>query len=640
MSARTDDPDTPDGEPDPADQPATDVPAAAEDPTEPASDEPSTESTDAEPAKAEPAGTEAVGTESANAESTDAESGDTELAGTESVDDEPVEAEGADDVLAADETDDDQSVTDEVVDGEDGTAEAGRAADDAVAVSAEVVPPSRTDGFVAGLSNLIGGPIGRHASDSPRKFWTPMRVVLLIAVAVLALGWIQKQPCGDGMWQRGSQYTSYCYSDVIALYGAEGLVDKRIPYLEKRTDNASDPLQYVEYPVLTGALMFVAAVPTWLITDALPGLENSAHQIYYQITVLLLIALALLAVWAAVRMRPRRPFDAAMIAAAPAMVFTAYVNWDLLPVALCTLAVYAWSQRHPGWAGILIGLGVAAKLYPLFLLGPLLLLCWRHRRLAAFAWTAGSAALAWLVVNLPVMLLSPTGWAQFYTFNSERGVDWGTIWYIGRDLTGSQPGETDGWFASLTSDPKLLTGATVGLFVLWCVGIAALVLFAEHPPRLAALALLVVAGFLLTGKVWSQQYVLWLIPLVVLARPRWGVFLFWQACELVYFLSFYQTLLAQSGEKSLLPDWFFTLASAGRMASLVLLCALVVTEILRPDLDVVRIRRDGTLRFDDPDAGVLADGRDRGPLGRWRSRSGSGDSRRESPDSAEPVGAG
>ena len=64
---------------------------------------------------------------------------------------------------------------------------------------------------------------------------------------------------------------------------------------------------------------------------------------------------------------------------APGLVLTAYINWDLLAVALGAGALWAWSRRSPLTAGVLIGLGTAAKLYPAFLLLPLLLLCFRER---------------------------------------------------------------------------------------------------------------------------------------------------------------------------------------------------------------------------------------------------------------------
>jgi uncharacterized membrane protein len=141
------------------------------------------------------------------------------------------------------------------------------------------------------------------------------------------------------------------------------------------------------------------------------------------------------------------------------------------------------------------------------------------------------------------------------------------------------------------------------------VGIAALVFVAPRPPRLGALAFLVVAAFLLTNKVWSQQFVLWLIPLAVLARPRWRSFLAWQACELAYFFAFYQILLRSAPQgKSLMPEVVFVYVAIARWISVAVLCGLVVRDILRPELDIVRA--DGA---DDPEGGVLVDGPDPEP---------------------------
>ncbi|GAA4953097.1 hypothetical protein GCM10023238_19320 [Streptomyces heliomycini] len=76
------------------------------------------------------------------------------------------------------------------------------------------------------------------------------------------------------------------------------------------------------------------------------------------------------------------------------------------------------------------------------------------------------------------------------------------------------------------------------LMLLCCVGVAALALTAPRRPRFAQLAFLIVAAFILTNKVYSPQYVLWLVPLAALARPKWRDFLVWQgACEVAYFLA-------------------------------------------------------------------------------------------------------
>ena len=48
--------------------------------------------------------------------------------------------------------------------------------------------PSRTDVLVGSLSQVIGGPVGRHALIGRARFFTPLRVMFVIAVVFLALG--------------------------------------------------------------------------------------------------------------------------------------------------------------------------------------------------------------------------------------------------------------------------------------------------------------------------------------------------------------------------------------------------------------------------------------------------------------------
>ena len=48
---------------------------------------------------------------------------------------------------------------------------------------------------------------------------------------------------------------------------------------------------------------------------------------------------------------------------------------------------------------------------------------------------------------------------------------------------------------------------------------------------MAQLAFLVVAAFLLTNKVWSPQFSLWLVPLAVLALPHRRILLAWMTID-------------------------------------------------------------------------------------------------------------
>jgi uncharacterized membrane protein len=230
-------------------------------------------------------------------------------------------------------------------------------------------------------------------------------------------------------------------------------------------------------------------------------------------------------------------------------------------------------------------------------------LCLRAGRMPEFRRTLGAFVLTWAAVNLPVALAAPRSWLTFYSFSQERGIDWGTFWYVGSSLPGEGP--VKDFFTGLGADIPALNNLTLALFAVGCAAIAVLALRAPRRPRLGQLAFLIVAVFLLTNKVWSQQFVLWLVPLAVLARPRWGAFLVWQACELGYFVAFYQTLIrATPGLSTAMPEWAFLLASTARAASLLVLVILVVREILHPEADVVRA--DGA---DDPEGGVL-DGAD------------------------------
>ena len=50
-------------------------------------------------------------------------------------------------------------------------------------------------------------------------------------------------------------------------------------------------------------------------------------------------------------------------------------------------------------------------------------------------------------------------------------------------------------------------------------------------------------AFLLTTKVWSPQYSLWLVPLLALARPRWRLALVWQFVEIAVWFATLTLLL-------------------------------------------------------------------------------------------------
>jgi uncharacterized membrane protein len=442
----------------------------------------------------------------------------------------------------------------------------------------EVILPSREDPVVASASTGFGGPAGRRI----RPGWTRAVAVALITTAVVcAFGLVSKQPCRATAWNSGNIYPDLCYSDVAYMYRLRGdLAEGGSPY------STSSGRQALEYPVLSGALMFVAADLTKVVRSGANLLDRS--RTFFDITALMMVACALATTWLIARTAGRRPWDAMMFALSPGLLLTAFINWDLFAVVLTAAFGLAWARRRPVLAGMFLGLAVAAKFYPIVLIGPLLLLCLRAGMMKAFFRTVAGAIVGWLVVNLPVMLAWPTGWAVFYQESQQRDASFGSIWYaLDRSGWGLPPG--------------LLNTTASGLFGLLCVGIAILALKAPRRPRLWQLGFLVVAAFAMTNKVYSPQYVLWMVALYPLARPRWRDFLIWQAAEAAYFVAVWWEVqgVVYPGE-SVVPAWPHTLATVVRLAATAWVCALIVRDILHPEYDP--IRADGS---DDPAGGVL-----------------------------------
>ncbi|MGQ0629882.1 MAG: glycosyltransferase family 87 protein [Sporichthyaceae bacterium] len=454
-----------------------------------------------------------------------------------------------------------------------------------------VVAPSHDDPVIRAASSGAGGPAGLRRTGGHR-WWTPLRVVLALATVAMVLGVLERGPCRETAWPRsdGQQFAHACYSDIPHLFRERGFSDGAIPYL----DTGDYPA--LEYPVLTGAAMWLSAEAV----NALPGSDVDSKAVrYYDLNALLLGLAALLTVAAVVRLAGRhRPWDAALVAASPLLVLHATINWDLLAVALTTLAMLAWARCRVGTAGVLLGLAVATKLYAAVLLLPLLLLCVRTGTWAAFGRLFAAAAAAWTAVNLPVALAAPEGWWAFYEFNFDRGADFGSLWYV-LDRTGHPVPALD----------TVVTAITLAGFA----AIAVLALRAPRRPRLAQLAFLAVALFLITNKVWSPQYALWLLPLAALARPRWRDLGIWQAGEVVYFVAVWLYLLA--GYDQGLSMNGYTAAVLLRLAGLLWLVGVVVRDVLDPSCDPVRA--DGVV--DDPAGGPCADRVDR------RARPGSGE---------------
>jgi uncharacterized membrane protein len=198
------------------------------------------------------------------------------------------------------------------------------------------------------------------------------------------------------------------------------------------------------------------------------------------------------------------------------------------------------------------------------------------------------------LVNLPVLVLFPRGWSEFFRLNTRRGDDMDSLYNVVKSFTGWQGFDPKLGF---WEPPTVLNTVVTVLFVVSCAAIAYIAFTAPQRPRLAQLAFLTLAAFLLTNKVWSPQFSLWLVPLAVLALPHRRILLAWMTIDALVWVPRMYYLYGNPNRS--LPEQWFTMTVLLRDIAVVALCALVIRQIYRPDEDLVRW--DG--RVDDPVGG-------------------------------------
>jgi uncharacterized membrane protein len=381
--------------------------------------------------------------------------------------------------------------------------------------------------------------------------------VLAGLAATLFLGLTQKAPCAGATWGDLRQYRLLCYSDIVPLYATEQLQGDRLPFVNECAESPGGNCD--EYPVLTMFTMAVAAVPA----------DTYAGFFYANAFLLSLAALAIAI--ALYRLAGRR---ALYFALAPSLLIYAFVNWDLVAVALATGATLAFVRKRDAAAGILLGLGTAAKLYPALFLIPFAVERLRTKEPEAASKLIGWAGGTWLAVNLPFMLIAPHGWSEFFRFNAHRPVDWDSLWFIGCD--------------QITGHSNCVgTGLVNILSLVLFVGASALVWrwkVARHPdtPRWH-LGFPILVAFLLTNKVYSPQYGLWLLPWFALVLPELRWFIAFEIADMAVFVTRFAFFGHLSGGPNGWTDGFtigfFQVAVLVRAAILV---ACVIRFVLRP----------------------------------------------------------
>jgi uncharacterized membrane protein len=362
-------------------------------------------------------------------------------------------------------------------------------------------------------------------------------VVVLLCGLTLGLAYLNKARCAGAPFGEDGRSSTFdvlkdsdvCYSDIQFLWLGRDIDNHVFPYIDGGiTEDGTLTGGAVEYPVLSGVLMWLGAV----------GAHDDADFLLH--SALLLAPFALLTAWLLVRLAGRA---ALLWAAGPPLVLYAFHNWELPVVCTAVAAVYVvtamnrYSLRTRGiLAAILLGIGFCFKLYPGIFVLPLLVyvLTGGQRDMAAdgdpkavrpdvrgAVMTAAAAIGTVVAVNLPFALAGYEGWRASITFQQLRQADITTnsIWYWGLRQFFGQDTESEAAFqhaVSIASPTLVFASFALAMWLGW----KRFTMTGTFPWVGVSGAML--CGFLLFHKVHSPQYTLWLIPFLVLLEVPWS----------------------------------------------------------------------------------------------------------------------
>ncbi|MDK4235692.1 glycosyltransferase family 87 protein [Corynebacterium propinquum] len=461
------------------------------------------------------------------------------------------------------------------------------------------VAPAETEPAARKFIDFLGGPVDKHGRLAESRWFHPVQVIVSVAMLFLAGGFLTKAHCTRGSinpdtgaidldWSGNRAYVSACYNDIIPLFAGRGLDTGGFPYAYSWQED--DVTRYLEYPVLTG---YFQGIMGWLARVSYPPVEAVSKYLvpvpmagwYFILTVLVLSLFWVATVRMACALAGRRIWDIMLVAASPLVLVHAFTNWDILAIFFAVAGLLLFARGRTAWAGVAIGLGTATKLWPLFLLGAIIVLALRLRRFRALIIVAITTAVTWLVVNLPVMLAYPEAWNEFNRLNSTRSWEWTTIYAVAARLTLFDGFDPDG-----AEVPQILNTVSLALFIASCVAIAILGLVVKRQPRMAELVFLIIAAFLLFNKVWSPQYSLWLVIPAVLAFPRWRLLLTWMAVDMLVWPVLMWHM--HGADNNGLPAEFLDVVVLTRTGLIVVLVVCVVRQMLGKNLPGQQISGD------------------------------------------------
>lgn len=205
----------------------------------------------------------------------------------------------------------------------------------------------------------------------------------------------------------------------------------------------------------------------------------------------------------------RRDAIVYLLIGTPLLAFS-YQRFDYVPIALAAWALAVLVRRGDDpRAGVLFGLAILAKLWPVVLL-PVLLIQRSRRAIVGAVATLGVGGLAWVAISGPkapfqvISFRGATGWAIESTVGN-------LVWIVTRGQIYPQAGAARIGGASTWAKALLLIVLAVSLLLIWRRANR------EDRGLMGSTSLAAVLALLVCSPLFSTQYVAWMTPWAALA---------------------------------------------------------------------------------------------------------------------------
>lgn len=336
--------------------------------------------------------------------------------------------------------------------------------------------------------------------------------IWLIGVSVSGLKFL---PCRSSNFSGIESVRSSCYSDVPVFLDGKKLVEYNWDF--------NSPVG-IEYPVLIVLIL-------WISTSVMLLFGQNSALAFFDIHLILMSILYLLVI---LLVKSKSKYWRLTVFI-PLIPFSMLINWDLWTIPPLLSAIYFFDRGKFFRSSTMLAVATSIKFFPLFILFPASLIFLMKSDYRSFLKFQMAFWSVWTAINLPFAFWNWYNFQYFYALSRSRQVGYGSIWEA-IQLLG---------FEQLAPLNPLSGGLTVMLVALIGFRLSQ----KKHDIKLVQIAFLFLASSIFFNKVYSPQYIIWLLPLALISfqsnRRLTPAFKTWVAIELVFHFATWQYLYWQ-----------------------------------------------------------------------------------------------